>query len=229
MKTGRCFMSLRKGHLIRLCRSKQRCNVCGGKHPSSICTSSGQTESATTELNPASPPHSNLRPPIIKLFNPEEPNRSIEVRVILDTGSQQSYATKRVKDALALKCLEKRTMSVMTFGASTKKTQTYDIVRIRILTRYGQEQDMEFVCAPLICQPYTAQQSGLNLADSHHGENKPMEVDLLIGSDYYWWFATGETRGRPCSCAYKTWLGPLWITVNGRRVFNGSYYTCSED
>ncbi len=61
---------------------------------------------------------------------------------------------------------------------------------------------MEFVCAPLICKPLTAQQSidlsiekyqhlaGLDLADSHRGENEPMEV----GSDYYWWFATGETR-----------------------------------
>ncbi len=61
MKTGRCFMCLRKGHL---CRSKQRCNVCGGKHHFSICTSSGQTESATTGLNPASPP-----------FNPRRPHR----------------------------------------------------------------------------------------------------------------------------------------------------------
>ncbi len=64
---------------------------------------------------------------------------------------------------------------------------------------------MEFVCAPLICQPLTAQQyidlniekyrhlAGLDLADAHHGENKPIAVDLLIGSDYYWWFATGET------------------------------------
>ncbi len=137
MKTGRCFMCLRKGHLIRFCRSKQRCNVCGGKHHSSICTSSGQTESATTGLNPSSPPFQSptttstllvsargpvlLQTAIIKLFNAEEPKRSIEVRAILDTGSQQSYATKRVKDALALKCLEKRTMSVMTFGASKKK------------------------------------------------------------------------------------------------------------
>ncbi len=152
MKTGRCFMCLRKGHLIRLCRSKQRCNVCGGKHHFSICTSSGQTESATTGLNPASvppfqPPTTtstllvNARGPvllqtaimqtaIIKLFNPEEPKRSIEVKAILGTGSQQSYATKKVKDALALKCLE---MLVMTFGASDKKVTK----RLRPMTLPG--------------------------------------------------------------------------------------------
>ncbi len=78
---------------------------------------------------------------------------------------------------------------------------------------------MEFVCAPLICQPLTAQQSidlsiekyqhlaGLDLADSHRGENEPMEV---IGSDYYWWFATGETRrGEDGPVAVHTRLG--WV------------------
>ncbi len=35
-------------------------------------------------------------------------------------------------------------MSVM---ASDKRTQTYDIVRIGISTKYGHEQEMEFVCA----------------------------------------------------------------------------------
>ncbi len=71
-----------------------------------------------------------LQTAIIKLFNPEEPKRSIEVRAILDTGSQQSYATKKVKDALALKCLE---MSVMTFGASDKKVTK----RLRPMTLPG--------------------------------------------------------------------------------------------
>ncbi len=124
-------------------------------------------------LNPASPPFQppgtstllvNARGPvllqtaIIKLFNPEEPRRSIEVRAILDTGSQQCD--------LALKCLEKRTMSVMTFGASDKSTQT--LVRIGISTKYGQEQEMEFVCAPLICQPLTAQSIDLSVEKYRH-------------------------------------------------------------
>lgn len=73
----------------------------------------------------------------VQLFNPENPGRSVEVRAILDTGSEQSYTTEKVKDALLLKCHEKRTMSVVTFGASDKKTQTYDVVRIGVTTRDG--------------------------------------------------------------------------------------------
>jgi len=81
----------------------------------------------------------------VKLFNPEYPGQTVEVRAILDTGSQQSYATSKVKDALSLRCHEKRTMSVMTFGASDKRTQTYDVVRIGVTTRDSQKQEMEFV------------------------------------------------------------------------------------
>ena len=143
----------------------------------------------------------------VKLFNSENPERSIEVRAVLDTGSQQSYATKKVKDVLALRCHmhEKQTMSVLTFGKSDKKTQTYDVVRIGVTTRDSQEQEMEFVCNPLICQPLTVQPidlckerhqhlAGLDLTDSNHGKDDLMEVDILIDSDYHWWFATGKIR-----------------------------------
>lgn len=246
MKSGRCFVCLRRGHLSRQCRSKLRCVACGGRHHSSICTKassrekepSGQVEAPMTALNPAAPSFQppttsstllvNARGPVllqtarVKLFNPEYPGQTVEVRAILDTGSQQSYATSKVKDALSLRCHEKRTMSVMTFGASDKRTQTYDVVRIGVTTRDSQKQEMEFVCTPLICQPLTVQPidlckekyrhlAGLDLADPNQGGNDDLvEVDLLIGSDYYWWFATGETkRGEEGPVAVRTRLG--WV------------------
>ena len=73
----------------------------------------------------------------VQLFNPDDPGRSVEVRAILDTGSQQSYTTEKVKDALLLNCHERRVMSVVTFGASDKKTQIYDVVRVGVTTRDG--------------------------------------------------------------------------------------------
>ena len=120
MKSGRCFVCLRKGHLGRQCRSKLLCVVCGGKHHPSICAKTSprekepaaQTEPPVTGLNPAASPFQsptttsmllvNARGPVllqtakVKLFNPENPERGIEVRAILDTGSQQSYVTDKV-------------------------------------------------------------------------------------------------------------------------------------
>ena len=78
---------------------------------------------------------------------------------------------------------------------------------------------MEFVCTLLICQALTVQPidlckeryqhlSGLDLADSNHGKDDLMEVDILIGSDYYWWFATGKIRrGADGPVAVHTRLG----------------------
>ena len=38
-RNGRCFTCLRKGHMSRDCRSKVRCQKCGGRHHLSICGS----------------------------------------------------------------------------------------------------------------------------------------------------------------------------------------------
>lgn len=81
------------------------------------------TEPPVTGLNPVASPFQppmttsmllvNARGPVllqtarVKLFNPENPERMIEVKAILDTGSQQSYATDKVKNVLSLRCHEK--------------------------------------------------------------------------------------------------------------------------
>ena len=148
MKSGRCFVCLRKGHLGRQCRSKLRCVVCGGKHHPSICTKSSPrekepaawTEPPVTGLNPAAssfqPPMTtsmllvNARGPMllqtakVKLVTHENPERRIEVRAILDTGSQQSHVTDKVKNALSLRFHERRTMS---YDVWSKRQESIDL------------------------------------------------------------------------------------------------------
>ena len=76
------------------------------------------------------------------------------------------------------------------------------------------------LAVPLICEPICSQPvnlaretfqhlSGLDLADSSHlGDT--VEVDILIGSDYYWSFATSRVlRGRIDPTAIHTRLG--WV------------------
>ena len=142
----------------------------------------------------------------------------MEVRAVLDTGSQQSYATQRVQDALALESHGKRTLSVMTFGSRNQNTQACDMVRLGVVTQDGEDQVLELFTIPFVCQPLTAQQvdlctskyhhlSDLDLADSSL-DGAPMEVNLLIGSDCYWRLVTGEVRrGEAGPVAIHTWLG----------------------
>ena len=59
----------------------------------------------------------------VHAYDPERPEHSMTVRAILDTGSQQSYVSQRVKDTLALKPSCKQTLSVMTFSSNDQKRQ----------------------------------------------------------------------------------------------------------
>ena len=62
MKFGRCFVCLRKGHLIRQCRSRLRCVTCGGRHHSSICTSPHQWRRNHTAMGKLLRYHSTQQP-----------------------------------------------------------------------------------------------------------------------------------------------------------------------
>ena len=156
----------------------------------------------------------------VRIYDPERPGQSVDVRAVLDRGSQQSYATQRVKDALDLKAHGNQSMLVATFGSDQQKTQVCDIVRIGVVTKEGLDQELELLTIPFICQPLNPQPidlcmtkyrhlSGLDLADYPNSESV-MEVDLLIGSDHYWSLVTGETcRGDSGQVALRTRLG--WV------------------
>ena len=132
----------------------------------------------------------------VQIYNPDKPDQALEVRAVLDTGSQQSYATQRVKDVLALESRMQQAMSIMTFGSDRHNARNCDIVKVGVVTRDGSNLEMDLFAVLTICKPLSAQPidlcaikhqhlSALDLA--HSSDNAPnMEVDLLIGSNYYW-------------------------------------------
>ena len=85
--------------------------------------------------------------------------------------------------------------------------------------KHGSDQEFEVLVVPHICEPIAPQPlsvcmescehlSQLELADPE--SDHPLEVDVLIGSDYYWKLATGEVRrGTTGPVAIRTRLG--WV------------------
>ena len=126
--SGRGYICLGKGHVSRDCRSRIKCLSCKGQHHVAICpnksnpraeesnTSSGSE--TTTTLNPEAAPydppttrtlwtysgkHVLLQPAQAMAFNPDCPSKVRRVRIVMDTGSQKSYITDRVRElALAI-------------------------------------------------------------------------------------------------------------------------------
>ena len=153
-------------------------------------------------------------------FNPGNPAIQKEIRIILDCGSQRSYITEQARDALSLRSMGRRAMSIMTFGSTEEKQQDSDVVEIGVQTREGANQKLVLLTVPLICEPLTSPpvQSCiekyshlccLDLADPSVGTGQ-VEPDVLIGSDYYWDLITGETiRGNSGPVAVHTKLG--WV------------------
>ncbi len=75
--SGRCFNCLRRGHVAHACKSSSRCQRCKRKHRTSICDdhhshSQDETQLSTmsreTSLNPATPPSSQQKVNLRKLF-----------------------------------------------------------------------------------------------------------------------------------------------------------------
>ena len=81
----------------------------------------------------------------------------MEVRVILDTGSQRSYVTNQVKDAIALTPAGRQQMSILTFGSNKRSTQPCEMVRVSLKTQEGPDMESELLSVPHICEPLIPQ------------------------------------------------------------------------
>ncbi len=109
-------------------------------------------------------------------------------------------------------------MSIFTFGSAKKTLSDCKLVQVAMETMDG-EIELHFLTTPIICEPLPAQPIALcinsyehllelRLADSSDG-NATMEVDLLVGSDYYWELTTGRvSRGEDGAVETKLgWVG----------------------
>ena len=153
----------------------------------------------------------------VMIYNPTAPHSSLQVRMVLDSGSQRSYITYGVKEALAL---EAEGEQLTAFGSNEPSTQKCVIVRVGMSLHNSPDQELQLFAVPSICGPLTAQPiplfvteydhlSHLELADSSDGKSD-LSIDILIGADHYWDIVTGEIkRGREGPIAIRTKLG--WV------------------
>ena len=244
LKTGRCFICLRKGHMGKDCRSSTRCASCRGRHHTSICGSTrnpqGSTSpvpsSSSSQLQQGTPLtaktgtssvslYVDMRTPVLlqtattMAYSRERLTRPQKVRLILDSGSQKSYVSAKLRDILKLSAEQSIAVAIKTFGAETEKVQNCDIVKLLLKTKSGTDLELSLHTVPFICEPLSGQPMevaverfsylhGLDLADADPSERS--EIDVLIGADYYRKVATGRIKhGRVGPTAVETRFG--WV------------------
>ena len=163
-KAGRCYLSLRKQHMSRDCRSTTLCGKCHGRHHVSLCprnssslgTNSSQTTHDLTQVSqsssnvPASGSQNttnmcvNSQTPVllqtakVYLHNPQSDNKShVTVMLVMDSGSQRTFLTNRARQTLNLNTLGSERLSINTFGTTTEADSDCDIVEFKLETNDG--------------------------------------------------------------------------------------------
>ena len=145
-----------------------------------------------------------LQTALTSIYNPRRPQDTLRVRLILDSGSQHSYISNRAKEALHLVPEDECQLAIAAFGSKRSGAQRCEVVRVGVKIHDGPDTELTLLTVPCICEPLSVQPTSLcpemynhlsclELADASDG-SIPMEVDLLIRSDYYWQLMTGEIR-----------------------------------
>ena len=234
----RCYLCLQGGHRAHECERGRLCRWCNGKHHQSICSKATRT---LPKNNTDQPPNKEvkdekketpnltttttsngsskvlLQTATTHAYSPHN-NRAIPVRVLLDSGSQRSYATNHLKKRLGLQPVKKETLNLNTFGQDKFTKQKCDVISLNLKSNDGNDIEVSAVCFEKICSPIPtkiqldryAHLKELDLADSSLSENGHDEIDILIGSDYYYDVVIGEVvRGESGPVAVSSKFG--WV------------------
>ena len=139
---------------------------------------------------------------------------------MFDCGSQRSYLTEQAKTLLALEPTGEQLLSIATFGSSRKQTKVCAVVNIAMCFRGYSPMPLALYVVPTICDPLVSQPiatcientnsfKGLEFAGYSDGKSS-LQVNVLIGSDYYWELVTGSVcRSEYGPTAIHTKLG--WV------------------
>jgi hypothetical protein len=140
----------------------------------------------------------------------------IPVRVLFDSGSERSYSANHLKKRLGLQPDKKETLNLNTFVQDKFTKQECDVVSLNLKGSEGEDIKVSALCFEKICSPLPTKidlsrySKGLHLADSSLKDSSHNQIDILIGSDYYYNVVMGGIqRGENGPVAVKSKFG--WI------------------
>ncbi|UYV76813.1 hypothetical protein LAZ67_14002088 [Cordylochernes scorpioides] len=230
---GACFLAThsRNAGLSHVVLSAERSitPLCvSGERPATKQETANQFTSAT--LNNASVGGVYLQTLIVKISGPKGKHN---VRVLLDCGSQRSYISKRMVDALGLKRVQQVTLTHNLFGGGEIRQNKHNVYKVNVSSLNNEYMDdLKFLDQEVICGHISQVQDhtilnelkarGINLTDICQGEE--ISIHMLIGSDLLSSILTGRMQILQIGVvATETKLG--W-TVMGPAIGNDMEDSC---
>ena len=139
-----------------------------------------------------------LQTAAVIIENPDT-KQQVKVKVLLDAGSQRTYISERIRKFLNLSTEAVEDIDISTFGNSQTLSKSID--RVLLVTKTNSHGNIliKALCLPMLCLPISSPSltflkghfekfQGIEFVD----EDSERKIDLLIGSDLYWNFVTGN-------------------------------------
>ncbi|KAK6030985.1 zinc knuckle [Ostertagia ostertagi] len=107
------------------------------------------------------------------------------ITVLLDSGSQHSYIKKETAANLGLKLKNPQNITALTFGGHLHTEKSYRVEIILHNKKSGLPTKLHLWTRKAITSVEISKSSN-KLGNNHKGKTTEVEVDVLIGMDYYW-------------------------------------------
>ena len=210
-KKGKCFLCLRDGHVLRNCTQSFTCFKCEGKLHISICDEEKRTrDHSSKNIQKQSPSTAEIETQTSLNGTPcnvlpqtgvanvyvSDKSENRAFRLLFDSGTQLSYVSPKVKAFLNPGIKTKKEVVLKTFGENTSN-KILEVVELVVAPGITDEDIKLQAFVTDICHPLKNQNTkfaknnfshirNLTLADKNR--LKSSDIDILIGSDYYWHF-----------------------------------------
>ena len=148
-----------------------------------------------------------------------------------------TYITDKLAQSLNLPIVGKDKIVIKTFSDDSPVLHSCNIVQLAVQCLDGEmiyinAYSVPFICSPLSCQRIETavtnypHLTGLQLADYSDGP-EPLEISILLGSDYYWLFVLGSpvrgerNMGPTALCTKFGYVlnGPVEVTGSGEHSY----------
>ena len=147
--------------------------------------------------------HAILQTAVTTIYN-EEGTKSCTARLLFDTGASRSFIHERVANKIEVEATGKDLISLSNFGSTSRKTQELDRVTVNVQLLDGTMTKLAGNVVPNICcavekrpmQP-NPRLTKLVLAEPLATKAERVEIDILVGSDYYYDFIGKERIEMP--------------------------------
>ena len=83
-------------------------------------------------------------------YKPGNSGVTVKARFILDSGSQRTYVSTRLRERLKLPTENTERISIKTFGSTNENSQCGDVVRLCVATEQGKDVELSAFVVPTI-------------------------------------------------------------------------------